>query len=76
MSSLPLDEASQVTSITELHHYQELAVLVEVIHVTHNIVIVTIPHSRDFKGYKTRLGYRFIKFANGMPIIIPFIAWL
>ena len=48
MSSLPLDEASQVTSVTELHHYQKLAVLVEVVHVTHNIVIVTIPCSRDF----------------------------
>ena len=48
MSSLPLDEVGKIASITELHHYQELAMLVEVIHVTHNIVIVTAPCSRDF----------------------------
>ena len=43
MSSLPLDEASKVTPLTELHDYQELAMLVEVVHITHNIVIMTIP---------------------------------
>ena len=41
MSSLLLDEASQVASITELHHDEELALLVEVVHVLDHVLMVT-----------------------------------